>query len=81
MVTALRAIVDEVLDYSIVAGLCTETQGRQYMYHPKSIGQTVRLEGLNPTDITLLTIAMEKCGKLCWIGMIRIAFSCNCAQA
>ncbi len=55
-----RRAIPEAFDYALVAGLRAEAQERLTMFRPSSIGQAARLEGVNPTDITLLTIAMKK---------------------
>jgi tRNA uridine 5-carboxymethylaminomethyl modification enzyme len=55
-----RRSIPSGFDFAQVRGLRAEALERLSQFRPASIGQAGRLEGVNPTDITLLTIAMKK---------------------
>ena len=55
-----RRSIPAGFDFARVTGLRAEAMERLTRFRPTSLGQAGRLEGVNPTDITLLTIAMSK---------------------
>ncbi len=55
-----RRVIPDSFDFAQVRGLRAEALERLTQFRPASIGQAGRLEGVNPTDITLLTIAMKR---------------------
>lgn len=55
-----RQTIPNEFDFAQVSGLRAEAMERLAQFRPTSLGQAGRLEGVNPTDITLLTIAMKR---------------------
>jgi tRNA uridine 5-carboxymethylaminomethyl modification enzyme len=55
-----RRAIPERFDFALVDGLRAEARERLTRHRPASLGQAGRLEGVNPTDVTLLTIAMRR---------------------
>jgi len=54
-----RRSIPQEFDFTRVAGLRAEAKERLSQFRPSSIGQAGRLEGVNPTDVTLLMIALK----------------------
>jgi len=52
--------IPEDFDYLGVAGLLTETKKKLTAIKPLTLGQASRVSGVNPSDITLLNICLEK---------------------
>ncbi len=48
------------LDYDAITGLANEARQRLKEVHPDSIGQASRLAGVNPADIQVILIELEK---------------------
>ncbi|MBL0926087.1 MAG: tRNA uridine-5-carboxymethylaminomethyl(34) synthesis enzyme MnmG [Phycisphaerales bacterium] len=48
------------LDYSAIPGLRAEARHCLTRFRPETLGQASRLEGVNPADITLLVVALER---------------------
>jgi tRNA uridine 5-carboxymethylaminomethyl modification enzyme len=57
--TERRAIPDG-FSYDAVRGLRAECRNALNRFRPSTIGQASRLEGVNPADITLLLVAIER---------------------
>ncbi|MCB9848931.1 MAG: tRNA uridine-5-carboxymethylaminomethyl(34) synthesis enzyme MnmG [Phycisphaeraceae bacterium] len=60
-----RRRIPEGFDFAQVTGLRAEAMERLAKHRPVSLGQAGRLEGVNPTDVTLLAIAMRNCIASC----------------
>lgn len=54
-----RAIPQE-LDYAAVAGLRNEARERLSKHRPATVGQASRLQGVNPADISVLLVHLER---------------------
>ena len=52
--------IPENLDYADVTGLLTETKKKLTEIRPLTLGQASRISGVNPSDITLLNVYLEK---------------------
>jgi tRNA uridine 5-carboxymethylaminomethyl modification enzyme len=55
-----RRRIPAELAYASVAGLRTEARVQLERFRPETLGQAGRLEGVNPADVTLLVVAMER---------------------
>ncbi len=55
-----RRRIPEGFDYADVIGLRAEAAERLARFRPTTIGQASRLEGVNPSDLTLLLVAIER---------------------
>ena len=53
-------LLPQDLDYNSISGLANEARQRLQEVHPDSIGQASRLAGVNPADIQVLLIELEK---------------------
>jgi tRNA uridine 5-carboxymethylaminomethyl modification enzyme len=53
-------MIPEKFDYAQVKGLLTETKKKLTEIKPLTLGQATRVSGVNPSDITLLNIYLEK---------------------
>ena len=51
------------VDYAAVAGLRAEARQALARYTPRSLGQALRLSGINPTDVTLLAVHLDRVGR------------------
>ncbi len=47
-------------DYTAIKGMCTEAKEKLMRFRPRTVGQASRISGVNPTDISLLLIQIEK---------------------
>jgi tRNA uridine 5-carboxymethylaminomethyl modification enzyme len=54
-----RPIPDE-FDYDAVAGLRNEARENLKRHHPATVGQAARIAGINPADISILLIDLER---------------------
>ena len=56
------ALIPEGFDYASVSGLSAE--GRQKLAHfrPRSLGQALRISGVTPTDVQLLSVGIRHAG-------------------
>ena len=53
------------LDYRGVGGLRNEAREQLLRYAPRSLGQALRLTGINPADVTLLAVHLaRRAGRL-----------------
>jgi len=48
------------LDYNVVVGLRNEARARLVQFKPATLGQASRLNGVNPADIAVLLVHLEK---------------------
>ena len=48
------------IDYSKVTNLASEARQKLEKIRPKTIGQATRISGVNPADISILTIYLRK---------------------
>jgi tRNA uridine 5-carboxymethylaminomethyl modification enzyme len=55
-----RIRVPRSFDYSAVSGLRAESAQKLAAVQPETLGQASRISGVNPTDITLLMLALSK---------------------
>ena len=51
------------LDYGSVKGLRSEARGALSRFRPETFGQAGRLEGVNPADLTILIVALDRHGR------------------
>jgi len=56
--------IPAALDYSMVGGLSNEARQKLAAARPDSIGQASRVPGVNPADIAVLLVYMERYGKV-----------------
>ncbi len=52
--------IPEDIDYDNVKNLATEARQKLKEIHPRTIAQATRISGVNPADITVLTIYLKK---------------------
>jgi tRNA uridine 5-carboxymethylaminomethyl modification enzyme len=57
-----RRIPDDV-DYAALAGLRFEAGQKLNKFHPATIGQASRMDGVTPADIAVLLVHLEKAGR------------------
>lgn len=55
--------IPEDVDFSVVAGLRREAGEKLARIRPRNIGQASRISGVNPADITVLLIYLERLNK------------------
>mgnify|MGYP006273543115 CR=1 FL=1 len=48
------------LDYAAITGLRAEAAGRLAHYRPATLGQARRIEGVNPADLLLVSVALRR---------------------
>lgn len=53
-------VIPKDLDYASLAGLSTEARQRLAAIRPESVGQALRVAGVNPADVTALLIHLER---------------------
>ncbi len=53
----------EWLDYASMVDLRTEARQALGRYRPETLGQASRLEGITPSDLTLLRVLVERAGR------------------
>ena len=54
-----RRIPDE-FDYDAITGLRNEAREKLKLHHPATVGQASRIAGINPADVSILLIHMER---------------------
>jgi tRNA uridine 5-carboxymethylaminomethyl modification enzyme len=54
-----RRIPDDA-DYDSMAGLLTEARQKLKSVRPVSIGQAARIPGVNPSDVSILLVHLER---------------------
>jgi tRNA uridine 5-carboxymethylaminomethyl modification enzyme len=54
-----RPIPNE-FDYEVPVGLCNEAREKLKRFRPATVGQASRLSGVNPADISILLVYLEK---------------------
>jgi len=47
-------------DYDAVHGICNEAREKLIRFRPQTLGQASRLSGVNPTDVSILLLHLEK---------------------
>ena len=52
--------IPEDLDYEAIVGLRNEAKERLSWHRPETVGQASRLQGVNPTDISVLLVHLER---------------------
>ena len=55
-----RKKIPSDIDYDKINNLATEARQKLKKIRPISIGQAMRISGVNPSDITMLTIYLRK---------------------
>jgi tRNA uridine 5-carboxymethylaminomethyl modification enzyme len=55
-----RRRIPDGFDFASVVGLRSEAAERMTRFRPTTVGQASRLEGVNPSDLTLLLVALER---------------------
>ena len=56
-------IIPEIVDYKTVHGLGREAVEKLKRHRPRTFGQALRLEGVTPADVSLLSVHLtQKCG-------------------
>lgn len=58
-----RRRIPQGFDYNTVIGLRTEARHRLAKFTPDTLGQAGRLEGVNPADISLVVLALDRHSK------------------
>ena len=53
-------LIPDSVDYAAVCGLRTEAREQLARYAPRSLGQALRLTGINPADVTLLAVYLAR---------------------
>ena len=62
--------IPEAFDYAGVDGLRSEARHALGRFRPETLGQAGRLEGVNPADLTILVVAMERMGRGRTLGTV-----------
>ena len=57
------AKIPKDFDYQCVLGLKEEARGKLDAIRPRDLGQASRISGVNPTDISLLTVALSRTSR------------------
>jgi len=52
--------IPQGFDYTRVVGLCNEAREKLMRFRPINVGQASRIHGVNPTDISILLIHLER---------------------
>ena len=52
--------IPEDLDYQKIPNLASEARQKLELIRPKSLGQALRISGVNPSDISILMIYLKK---------------------
>ena len=52
--------IPEDIDYSKIANLASEARQKLETIRPTSIGQALRISGVNPADISILMVYLRK---------------------
>lgn len=53
-------VIPQGFDYEVVRGLRTEARQKMAHFRPATLGQAARIQGVNPADISLLLVHLEK---------------------
>jgi tRNA uridine 5-carboxymethylaminomethyl modification enzyme len=56
--------IPQNFDYARVVGLCNEAREKLMRFRPINVGQASRIHGVNPADISILLIHMERATRL-----------------
>ncbi|GHS85106.1 tRNA uridine 5-carboxymethylaminomethyl modification enzyme MnmG [Synergistales bacterium] len=57
------ALIPETFDYASVRGLLAESRQKLVKFRPRSLGAALRISGVTPTDVELLSVAIKARGK------------------
>ena len=52
--------IPEDIDYDKVKNIASEARQKLKLVRPKNIGQASRISGVNPADISILTVYLKK---------------------
>ena len=52
--------IPEDIDYNKITNLASEAKQKLNEIRPKSLGQAMRIRGVNPSDISILTVYMKR---------------------
>lgn len=55
-------LIPEGFDYGSVSGLSAESRQKLQRFRPRSLGQALRISGVTPTDVQLLSV-MVRAGR------------------
>ena len=55
-----KLLISENIDYKKVANLATEAREKLIKVRPTTIGQAMRISGVNPSDISMLMIYLKR---------------------
>ena len=53
-------IIPDTIDYDKVKNIASEARQKLKEVHPTSIGQALRISGVNPADISVLMVYLKK---------------------
>ena len=53
-------LIPDDIDYSKIKNIASEAKQKLTEVRPKSIGQALRISGVNPADISILMIYLKK---------------------
>ena len=53
-------LIPDDIDYSKIKNIASEAKQKLTEVRPKSIGQALRISGVNPADLTILAIYLKK---------------------
>ncbi|GHV41843.1 hypothetical protein FACS1894187_23810 [Synergistales bacterium] len=54
-----NALIPEMFDYAVVKGLLAESRQKLTKFRPRSLGAALRISGVTPTDVELLSVAIK----------------------
>ena len=60
MIKSEEKQIPEDIDYDKVANLASEARQKLKQIRPTSIGQALRISGVNPADISILMVYLRK---------------------
>ena len=55
-----KVLIPENIDYKKVTNLATEAREKLIKVNPTTIGQAMRISGVNPSDISMLMIYLKR---------------------
>ena len=60
MIKNEEKLIPKDIDYSKILNLATEARQKLEKIRPESIGQALRISGVNPSDISILMVYLRK---------------------